>query len=317
MRILFVCSGNNVNQISQVVLNQGLSLEAAGQEIDFYLIKGKGISGYLKNISPLRKYYKEHKPELIHAHYSLSAFIASFVFSKSLVVSLMGSDAKLNFYFKILISLFQFFFRWRFMIVKSPEMKEILKLKKANIIPNGVDINLFKPVNTIDSKRILNWNTEKKHILFAANPQRPEKNYILLKKAVDLLTLDAEIHVLADVEHKQTPVYFNASDVVVLSSIWEGSPNVIKEAMACNCPVVSTDVGDVRWLFGDEEGYFIADFLPGDFCEKLILALNFSENKGKTKGRERIIKLGLDSTKVAEKIINIYRQAIANDRNYN
>ena len=75
----------------------------------------------------------------------------------------------------------------------------------------------------------------------------------------------------------------------------EGSPNLVKEAMACNCPVVATDVGDIKWLFGDEPGYFISDFTSEDFSRKIKRALDFSITTGRTRGRERILELGLDS----------------------
>jgi glycosyltransferase involved in cell wall biosynthesis len=105
-------------------------------------------------------------------------------------------------------------------------------------------------------------------------------------------------------------LYYNAVDVILLTSLHEGSPNVVKEAMACNCPVVSTDVGDVRWLFGDTPGYFITSFDYKDVVEKIKLAINFREKYYQTKGRERIIDLGLDSGTVAGRIIDVYRQVL-------
>jgi teichuronic acid biosynthesis glycosyltransferase TuaC len=104
--------------------------------------------------------------------------------------------------------------------------------------------------------------------------------------------------------------YYNASDVMVLPSYHEGSPNVIKEAMACNCPIVATDVGDVKWVLGDTEGCYIAGFEPDDFAEKLRLALGFAETKGKTSGRYRILELGLDSDTIAKKIVVVYESVL-------
>lgn len=99
----------------------------------------------------------------------------------------------------------------------------------------------------------------------------------------------------------------NAADVLLLTSRYEGSPNVIKEAMACNCPIVATDVGDIRWIIGDTEGCYLTSFDPGDVASKLQLALKFGR---RTRGRERLIELGLDSVSVAKRIVQLYQDVI-------
>ncbi len=109
------------------------------------------------------------------------------------------------------------------------------------------------------------------------------------------------------VSHSEIIRTIQNTDILLVTSRWEGSPNIVKEAMACNCPVVSTDVGDVRWLFGDEPGYFITSFEPDDVAEKLLLALKYSEVYGRTNGRQRIINLELDSNSIAKKIISLYQ----------
>lgn len=102
----------------------------------------------------------------------------------------------------------------------------------------------------------------------------------------------------------------NASDVLLFTSKWEGSVNVVKEAMACNCPAVSTDVGDVRWVTGNTDGCFISNFKPEDVADKITLALQFSKEKCRTNGRERIIELGLGSETIANRILVVYNNVI-------
>jgi len=106
------------------------------------------------------------------------------------------------------------------------------------------------------------------------------------------------------------PEYYSASDVILLTSLWEGSPNVIKEAMACNCPIVTTDVGDVRWIIGDTEGCYIASLDPNDYSLKMKKALDFAQKSGKTNGRNRIIYLGLDADTIALRIIGVYEKVL-------
>ena len=105
------------------------------------------------------------------------------------------------------------------------------------------------------------------------------------------------------------PLYLNASDLLLSTSLWEGSPNVIKEAMACNCPIVTTNVGDVKWLLDGVEGCLITTNDPKDVADKIKKALNF---KGRTKGRDKLISLGLDSEHIAKKIIKVYEEVINN-----
>ena len=100
MKILFVSSGNSQNGISPIIKNQGESIVKAGIELEYFLIKGKGIKGYFKSIFTLRKHLKNNTYDIVHVHYSLSAIVASLAGAKPLIVSLMGSDVKSNSWFK-------------------------------------------------------------------------------------------------------------------------------------------------------------------------------------------------------------------------
>jgi len=105
-------------------------------------------------------------------------------------------------------------------------------------------------------------------------------------------------------------LFLSSVDVFVVPSFMEGSPNVVKEAMACNCPVVATPVGDIPWLFGEEPGHFLCSFSAEDLAEKIKLALEYGTQYGRTKGRERILKLGLDSDSIANRVISVYKQVL-------
>ncbi len=307
MKILFVCSGNNKFGISPIVKNQGESLKENGIHLDYFTITGKGIKGYFKNIFYLKKYIKKNSYNIIHAHYLLSAIVASLAGAKPLVVSLMGSDVKSSLFFRFIIRFFHSFF-WSITIVKSKEMKYSLRIKGVKVVPNGVDFNKFKPIDKKEAVKERGWDLSQKHVLFAANPIRTVKNFKLAKKAVDLLVdKKIELHYLENIPNNKVPYYYNASDVVLLTSLWEGSPNVIKEAMASNIPIVSTDVGDVREIIGETQGSYICSFDPTDVAEKIDLAFQFL---GKTKGRKRIKELGLDDRIIANKLIEIYKTLI-------
>lgn len=309
MKVLFISSGNKLNTISPIIKNQGNSLIKKCIEIEYFIIIGKGFFGYFKNIFKLRNHLKKNQYDLIHAHYSLSGICASFAvsFKTPLIVSLMGSDIQLSGILNLIVR-YLAKKKWQRIIVKSKSMQDKIKIENSIIIPNGVDQKIFKPMDKIKAKKKLGWDLNKKHILFLADPQRKEKNYPLAEKSIS--QINNNNHILKpvfNIPFKKVNLYFNASDIILLTSLWEGSPNVIKEAMACNCPIVSTDVGDVKWVIEDTKGCYITSFNPEDVANKIKTGLKFNK---RTEGRNRIIELGLNSESVAKKIKGIYEDLI-------
>ena len=307
MKVLFVGSGNH-GEVSPIIKSQGDSLVSSGIEVEYFLIKGKGWRGYLRHVKALRKYLTERSFDVIHAHYSLSAFTASLAGARPMVVSLMGSDVKATWLYKMVIRVFARVFGWKDIVVKSRDMYNDLKIRRAKIIPNGVDLELFKPLDKEKCCNSLGWDADGIHVLFPADPSRGEKDFDLAVKATNLLDSTIKMHVFEQVDHKMTPLYFNAADVVLLTSKWEGSPNVIKEALACGCPIVSTDVGDVRERMDGIGGCYVANTRePKELANLLQIAMSF---EGKTKGRDRIVADGLDNRQVAKRLVEIYEKVL-------
>ena len=308
MKVLFISSGNTKSIISPIVKNQGKSLQKAELNVDYFTIKGESLKGYLRNIKTLQRFIKNKKYDIYHAHYSLSGITASLAGAKPLVVSLMGSDVKEYWWSRLLIRLFKLLF-WSACIVKTKDMADNLKIKNLQIIPNGVNLRHFVPIEHNYACEKLGWIPDKKHLLFPANPDRPEKNVQLLNNCLAFIKWEniIELHFFKDIPHNQTNLFYNATDLVVLTSLWEGSPNAIKEAMACNCPIVTTDVGDVRWIFGNTEGCYITSYNPKAVAEAIQQALHFGK---RTTGRAQIKQLGLDSESVANKIIAVYNEVL-------
>ncbi len=315
MKVLFVHSSNFSYGIEPFIKTQGESLKRKEIILDYHPVKGNGFKGYLKNIKDIKKKAKEY--DIIHAHYGLIGLLIKFTFvRKPIVLSLMGSDVngfynysgkrnKRSYLFMFLTFLASI--SSNVLIVKSKSMLKTIPLKrKIKIIPNGVDFSLFKPVDKESCKRELGIDLEAKVILFLANQLKPVKNYTLAKNAVKKGKND-NLLFLNPYPIKQTEFvkYLNACDVFILTSFNEGSPNVIKEAMACNIPIVSTDVGDVKEIIGNTDGCFITSFDPDDVAQKIQLAVDFGE---RTTGRKDIKHL--DTEIVAQKIIQIYKELL-------
>lgn len=320
IKVLFIASGNKDGKPGAVVKNQADSLQASGVSIDFFLVKEKGLLGYIKAGVKLRRFLKNNHYYIIHAHYTLSGWAAVIGSDKlPIVLSLMGSDTygdiiapnKAAFkskYLTLLTYLIQPLVKK--IISKSANIEKFVwQKRKSVIIPNGINTEKFQPYKVF--KRNLGLNEKKKHVLFLGDKNSIRKNYKLVKKAFNYLkNQNVELLNPYPVSHDQIPEYLNAVDLLIHPSLAEGSPNLVKEAMACNCPIVATDVGDVRWLFGNEPGHFICDFDPQDVAQKIQQALEFAEKQGRTNGRERILELGLDAESVAERVVEVYEEAL-------
>ena len=306
LKVLFVSSGNSPSGISNLVLNQGKSLEKKGVSVSYFLIRGKGIKGYLQNISSLKKYLSGKDFDLVHSHYAFSSMVASLGSGLPVVASLMGSDISINRMVKLLVILFNRF-SWKATIVKSRSMAESISLKNVHIIPNGIDLDRFKPIPRTEALKKTGFRAGKKNLVLIADPGKKVKNVTLAVQSVEILNRkDLSLHIIQGKDHDEIPFYINSADVLVLSSLREGSPNVVKEAMACGIPVVSTDVGDVNELFDGTEGYFISRHDPHDMAMNIKKALDYTEKNERTKGRERIRELGLGSDAVAARIMEVY-----------
>jgi len=192
-------------------------------------------------------------------------------------------------------------------IVRSQEMRDELPCE-ASIVPSGVDLSKFKPIDPADARAAVGWNNNDIHVLFPYPTGREKKRYPVAKRTVEDVNRSFEgtvrLRQVSDADHEEMPLYYNAADVLLLPSLREGSPNTVKEAMACNLPVVSTDVGDVRERLGPVSNSYVCS----DDSELVDALLAVIESGGRSDGRDHVAEVGLQ--RMGERIVDIYESLL-------
>lgn len=308
MKVLIVCSGNAKNfsfQINQAfIYDQVNAIKKLNDKIefDYFFIKGKGWKGYLKNLKQLREKIKIGDHSFIHAHSGDSVLLASLQRIIPVVGTYHGSD--LNRKKNRVLSNIANILSKKSIVVSNKLYRKLWFKKDAQVIPCGVDFDLFYPESKEKARKLLNVPMDKAVILFSSAFTNTVKNYPLAESAINLTGYtEALVIELKGYKRNQIKDLMNAADLALMTSFREGSPQFIKEAMACNVPIVSTDVGDVRDNIGKIEGCFIASFDVNDVAQKIESAMMF---KGKTKGRDYV--RFLDNKIIAKKIIHLYNK---------
>ena len=299
------------------VQRQVESLRNKGIEVDiFHFRGGRRPANYLKAWRIVREKLSAKQYDLVHAQWGQSALLALpkrlplvITFRGSDLEGIVGPAGKYTAASRVL--------RWvsRLMalaadqiIVVSKRLAQKLPDRGFQVIPTGVDLDLFKPIEKVEARRLLKLDAHRKFILFAGSIDNPVKRYELAKSAVEILNdrIEAELLVPSGVPHELMPVYMSACDVLLLTSVHEGSPNVVKEALACNLRVVSVDVGDVRERIGAVEGCAISvDDSPVEVARALEKVL--SETRV-FDGRSQVEDL--DESLIADRVKSVYEDAL-------
>jgi len=172
---------------------------------------------------------------------------------------------------------------------------------RSRIIPCGINVDIFSPHDKERAREIMNLEKEKTYVLFAGAFSNPIKNAALAQSAVKKAGAHIQLIELKGYSRKEVILLFNASDAALMTSLMEGSPQFIKEAMACNCPVVTTNVGSVKEIIDGTEGCFICENNAEEIGEKLKLVLASGK---RTNGHLKVQHL--DNEVIADRIISVY-----------
>ena len=290
------------------IYEQMKAIEVLGIETKALLVD-RGYKGYICAMSKIKKVIKEYSPDIVHAHYGLCGIIANMQRKVPVITTFHGSD--LNYPVLRVLSFLAVISSRASIVVSEQLKKRTIISKNIHVVPCGINADLLVPIDKDKARLQLGWVMGEKYLLFSKEFFNKAKNYPLAKAAVDEYNSRfAEGHNATLLEfigysREQVMLLYNAVDCVLMTSDHEGSPQFIKEAMACNCPIVSVDVGDVKQVISNTDGCYLAERNPSDIAEKLNLAIKH----GKTNGRNKVLK-EFEAGVIAQKIISIYEEVV-------
>lgn len=333
MKILLLGSVNNHGgQLAPFILEQAQALRDAGCEIEFYGVTGHGIAGYLKEVPKLRQVIRASRPDIVHAHYGLCGLVACLstlclrcrrdersrvvgttapcrktpvvtTVVPRVVTTFHGSDINVPSVLRfskmaMLLSKWSIFVSQRNVDIAHPK-------NHFSLIPCGIDLANCELDPQAAEKVSEVLQPDKRYVLFAGALNNAVKGPELALEVMKHIP-NAQLVELRGYSRAEVTALMHACDAMLMTSKTEGSPQVIKEAMACGLPIVSVDVGDVAERVSGLEGCYVAKTREVDELVALVNKALSLPAGFRTHGRDRIMELGLTNAQVAQRLMEIY-----------
>ena len=269
----------------------------------------KNRINYLKSIFEINWHIFQNQYDVIHIHYGLSGLFVLFnPFIKTPIITMIhGSDINSNRYIRLISKLVAS--RSNHIFYLNDKMKNHIRHleNKIEYLPCGVNTDLFNVDRGNTNKNLT--------IAFPASRIRPEKNFNFFEKVIN--SYEKKHNVAIDVveihgkSRQEVKYILNKVDILMMTSLYEGSPQIIKEAMCCNTPIISSNVGDVELLLKDVNNCIVIDQFDEDcYCEAIYKIANQSDDDRISNGRSKIFSLGLDEKSTSKKIVDAYKRLI-------
>ncbi|MBO6223806.1 MAG: glycosyltransferase [Bacteroidales bacterium] len=306
MKKVMIVAHSKCGLFSPFVTEQAEALKVAGIQIRMFGIEGKGLTGYLKNLPKLKKALREFAPDAIHAHYGLSGLLANIQRKCPVITTYHGSDIHAGGWILRLSRLCMRLSKFNVFVSQLLLDKSGFKKDNVSVIPCGVDISLFHPIEKGAARKLLKRGFEEgtSYVLFAGAFGDKVKNSPLAEEVIKHMKEygPVELLELKGYSRQEVNILLNSVDCLLMTSFNEGSPMVIKEAMAVGCPIVSVDVGDVKSLISGVDGCFVSGRSVDELSKCIRQAFGF----GKTEGRSKLISNGLSQDNVVKKLLEVY-----------
>lgn len=290
---------------SPCIKDQVEELRARGHHVDVLLIDRSNKLNYFKAaIQIALQSIKKRRYDLIHGYYGHCGFIARLQTKYPAVVTFRGSDllGKDRAIGKMAA-------RWtQGVIVMSDEMKEESERADAHVIPFGVNTAIFHPYPKDKARQELGLSLDEKLVLFPWDPARRVKRFDVVEAAFEILQKEYEairLITMFDQPHAVVAKYMNACDVMILASDYEGSPMAVREAIACDLPLVSVDVGDVREIIEDVGNCYLVERTPAALAEKISLVLASNTRAEWDRANSKI-----DAAWAVDRVLDVYETVL-------
>ena len=302
-------------EFGSFVRTQVQSLRAAGADVDLMVINGPNRKlMYPRAVPQLRERLARRRADVVHAHYSYAGVVAVAQRTSPVVLTFHGHDllgtrdakGRTELWSRPVAAAGRALGeRVDGVIVQTEQMARRFRRRDVYVLPHEVDLELFRPAPREDARRELGLHADGRYVLFAASPSVAVKNFGMARDAVaDLRRSDpgVELVVCAHEPQPRLALFMSACDVLAFPSWQEGSPNVVKQAMACSLPIVATDVGDVRDVIGGTPGCHVVDGFDAEvFTARLGDEL---ARRRRTQGREAVRHFAGD--RVARRLLGVY-----------
>jgi teichuronic acid biosynthesis glycosyltransferase TuaC len=319
MRILYVIPGRVEGNDFIFAKRQIESMKAAGVTTHNCFLRSRtSIPLLVEAIRYLRQEIAAFQPDIVHAQFgTMTGMVCICAGASPLIVTFRGGDLNPTREVSRLRSLTGRFLsqvtalRAAAIICVTAKLKARLwwRQERCSVIPSGLDLEKFAPMSRENARTVLSWDQADRVILFNAGRNVQAKRLDLALAAVECAKqlLDVRLEILrGQTPPEMIPLYLNAADCLLVTSDWEGSPNIVKEALACNLPIVAVDAGDIADRIAGVTPSFIAKRSPETLGQCLVKTLQ--ENR-RSNGRHKVATIS--DKAIAQEVLELYRRVIS------
>ena len=318
-RVLFVIPGESEGSNMIFARRQLAVLRRLGVPVDSFFLRSRvSPAVLLSERGRFRKQIRAFRPDVVHAQFgTMTAFFAIASSPVPVVITYRGSDLNpapsvcwIRWATGVLLSQISAL-RARRIVCVSRELLGRLWWRSAvaTVIPSGVDTSIFYPRGRDEARATLGWNSADRVILFSAGSSPKVKRIDLAERVVNVVrrTLPDVRFVVLDgtAAPAEMPLFLNAADCLLITSDYEGSPCIIQEALACNLPIVTVEVGDVRERLEGVSSSSIVQRDPEALGTAVVGAL---QRRERTNGHAIVQKISFDANALT--LLNVYREAV-------